>query len=1768
MLRKLSRLIRFRMTNRESVRQSPRQQLGLDFLEDRSLMAPLTWSVGVDLPAARAGASAIETGYAILLIGGGTTVVNQLTPGGTAWGTASPIDIARTYAGVGVTPTNYLVYGGQNGTAVLGEALTYDPYNIDNVQDATVMTPPRTLFGYASDDTGHPFAIGGLNDQNAPLSSVTNYDATTATWQSAANLPQSLYSEAAVNDGNGHLLTFSGVDAGGAVTTTVYRYTMATNTWDTVAPMPVAERDGAAVLASNGKIYVLGGTAGGTTLATVQAYDPATNSWTIETDLPRPLSGLAVSSDSLGHIVVMGGYDQNHVAVSTVSVSQVLNAPDAAPVFTSTAPASVLVGATYSYQIATTGNPQATYALVSAPTGMTIDSGRGLITWTPTVAQAGLNSVTVRAVNFAGSKDQTFSVRALTPAPTTPTGLVVSRVTTNSVSLAWNASTDSIGVAGYRVYRVTHTGWRGNTTVYTKVSDVTGTSATISGLSAGYSYQYVVSAYNASGNESTRSAPVSATTQSPIIYTGPTTVSVAANHPLSFTLSASANPATFTYTALDPANGMTVNPTTGLVTWTPIDADVGADYFTFRIDHVLGSVTVIVAVQVRANVPYITSGATGQAVATQPHSLQFSQVPDVYNTSPVTYSLLSGVAGMSVDAATGLLTWTPTLADIGTASASVQITNYAGSTSTTVSIPVAFAAAPQSVAISHVRTTSATVSWVGPAVASEPIAGYTVTASYSVRSGRFITTHTLTFPAASTATSLVMTGLPANKLINVAVTPYDATNRTGWAGRTSFTTAAAVPTIVISGGPFTYDGTPQVATAIALGTNGVTQVTGSFTLTYNGSPVEPTTPGTYVVVAAFTSANPYYAETEGTGSITINPAAPVVAIGGGPFDYDGLPHAVTATAVGVDGITPVSGVFSFTYNGSPTVPTNPGIIAVIATFTSADPYYTNATKSGTLVIRSTGTQVPTLTIVGGPFTYDTTPHPVTATAKGAGNTPLAGTFSYTYNGSPTPPTAAGVYTVVATFASGDPAYRDDSVSRLFTINQAAPTADIGWFTYPGWGPTPSIIYDGSSHEATAIAYGIAGVTVPGTFAFTFTPIGTPTNAGGYAVTATFTSADPNYASTVFTASLTIAAYIPYVAVVVNTPAYPYWYGQYYGTYTGLPFGATATAYGVAGSVPGGSVTLSYYAYDPVTYTYTIPLLLPPVDVGSYFIQADYVSTDPNYANATGYTYLQIDPATPTVVTYGVFNYDGQRHDALAIAYGLDGVTPVAGSFTFNYNGLTTPPRNAGTYVVDAYFASADPNYTDSYASGFVTIDKVTPSFSNLSSPTVVVGTATTTVSGRLVAGTVYPTGDLVSIVINGVTRTATVNATGTFSVGFPTGTLPIGTYAITYSFAGDTVGFNAATNGTGTLNVIAPLVAPSVTTNPVSQTVTAGGTITFTAAANGNPTPTVQWQVSTNGGTSYTNLVGATSATLTITTTATQNAYRYRAVFTNSVGTATTTAAILTVQFAPVVSTNPTSQTIRSGNNVTFTTAATGNPTPTVQWQVSTNGGATFTNIAGATGTTYSFTTATAQNGNLYRAVFTNSIGTATTTAATLTVQFAPAVSTNPTSQTIRSGNSVTFTAAATGNPTPTVQWQVSTNGGTSYANITGATNPTLTITTSSALNGYRYRAVFTNSVGTATTSAATLTVQWPPLVTINPTDQTVTAGSRVTFTAAATGNPTPTVQWQISTDGGLTFINISGATSTTLSFPVTTAMRGYRYRAVFTNSIGTAYTNSALLNV
>jgi hypothetical protein len=202
-----------------------------------------------------------------------------------------------------------------------------------------------------------------------------------------------------------------------------------------------------------------------------------------------------------------------------------------------------------------------------------------------------------------------------------------------------------------------------------------------------------------------------------------------------------------------------------------------------------------------------------------------------------------------------------------------------------------------------------------------------------------------------------------------------------------------------------------------------------------------------------------------------------------------------------------------------------------------------------------------------------------------------------------------------------------------------------------------------------------------------------------------------------------------------------------------------------------------------------------------------------------------------------------------------------------------------------------------------------------------------------------------------------------------------------------------------------------------------------------------------------------------------------------------------------------------------------------VQWQASNDGGASWVDEASTAGsasgaliqTELSFTAQANENGDLVRAIFTNSLGAATTNAALLTVLSQPAILTQPVDQTVNAGGTATFTASASGNPTPTVQWLVSTDGGNNFTHVTGATSTTLTLNNvTTGQNGTLYQAVFDNSVGTTFTNAALLSVNSPPAIT-STNSATFTVGQSGSFQVTATGMPTPTFSESGALPSGVT---------------------------------------------
>lgn len=390
--------------------------------------------------------------------------------------------------------------------------------------------------------------------------------------------------------------------------------------------------------------------------------------------------------------------------------------------------------------------------------------------------------------------------------------------------------------------------------------------------------------------------------------------------------------------------------------------------------------------------------------------------------------------------------------------------------------------------------------------------------------------------------------------------------------------------------------------------------------------------------------------------------------------------------------------------------------------------------------------------------------------------------------------------------------------------------------------------------------------------------------------------------------------------------------------------------------------------------------------------------------------------------------------------------------------------------------------------------------------------------------------------------------------------------------------------------------AVNISSQPVSSTVCAGQNTSFIVAATGSGL-TYQWQESINGGGTWNNIAnggvysGATTATLTLTgVTAVMNNNQYRCVVSGGAGctSATSTAAVLTVNTAPNITTQPVNSTICATQNTSFSVVATGTAI-TYQWQESTAGCAgPWTNIAnggvysGATTATLNITGApNTMNGYGYRCIITGTCApAATSNCGLLTVNTPLNITTQPANSTVCAGSNTTFSVVVTGT-TPTYQWQESTNGGGTWNNITnggiygGATTATLTLTgVTAGMTGYQYRCVVTaaTACAAANSGSATLTVNTAPAITTQPvTGAAVCAGQVKTYSVVANGTAL-TYQWQESTNGGTTWNPItnggiySGATSAILTLTgVTVAMNNNQYRCVISGTCAPAATSAAV---
>ncbi|MEZ5016166.1 MAG: hypothetical protein R2800_03885 [Flavipsychrobacter sp.] len=402
---------------------------------------------------------------------------------------------------------------------------------------------------------------------------------------------------------------------------------------------------------------------------------------------------------------------------------------------------------------------------------------------------------------------------------------------------------------------------------------------------------------------------------------------------------------------------------------------------------------------------------------------------------------------------------------------------------------------------------------------------------------------------------------------------------------------------------------------------------------------------------------------------------------------------------------------------------------------------------------------------------------------------------------------------------------------------------------------------------------------------------------------------------------------------------------------------------------------------------------------------------------------------------------------------------------------------------------------------------------------------------------------------------------------------------------------NSCGSANTSTTTLSALSGPAITGQPGNSTICDGSNTSFSVTATGAGL-TYQWQVSTNGGGTWTNLSNTgiystvTSATLNLTgATTAVNSNQYRCVVSGTCTPGVTSnAATLTINTLPSISVQPVNSTICASNNTSFSVTASGTGV-SYQWQVSTNGGATFTNLANGgiysnvTTATLNLTAATAgENNNQYRCVISGTCTpSVTSTARTLTVNTAPNITGQPVNSTICDGSNTSFSVTTTGAGL-TYQWQVSTNGGGTWTNLTNTgiystvTSATLNLTgATTAENNNQYRCVVGGTcVPGVTSNAATLTINTLPSISVQPVNSTICAGNNTSFSVTASGTGV-SYQWQVSTNGGATFTNLtntgiySNVTTATLNLTAATAgENNNQYRCVVSGTCTPSVTSTA----
>lgn len=304
-------------------------------------------------------------------------------------------------------------------------------------------------------------------------------------------------------------------------------------------------------------------------------------------------------------------------------------------------------------------------------------------------------------------------------------------------------------------------------------------------------------------------------------------------------------------------------------------------------------------------------------------------------------------------------------------------------------------------------------------------------------------------------------------------------------------------------------------------------------------------------------------------------------------------------------------------------------------------------------------------------------------------------------------------------------------------------------------------------------------------------------------------------------------------------------------------------------------------------------------------------------------------------------------------------------------------------------------------------------------------------------------------------------------------------YVVTGLEPGTTYSFQVGASNADGLGISSALQVttqgqlPVITTNPTNKSVEDGDTVSFQISAT--DALTYQWQVSTDGGSNWSNVSGATSQNYSFTASVSQNGYYYRCVASNDFGDDTSSNAILSVAAASgLIAVDDLAVAVITDSqcDLSWTDQSSGE----TAYQVYRDG--TLIHTTAANASSYSDTGATPGSTHVYRVDVTDGVNTPLQGNQVTVKMSGPQIASNPTDEWIPDGGTAVFgVAMGPDQGSVTYQWEVSTDSGSSWSDVSGATSQYIEASYSSSDNGKLFRCKCTTGAGTVTSSSALLTV-------------------------------------------------------------------------------------------